>query len=75
MTWEFYAHVYDFADDGKCIVDITQTGYPSHCTDMDILSAAMIIQHTCIDEKPGTPVPWGGEAIHMGLFPFLLALP
>ena len=57
------------ADDGKCIVDITQTGYPSHCTDLDILEAPLVIQNMCIDERPGTPVPWGGEAFDMGLFP------
>ena len=35
--------------DGRCIIDLAQTTYPSHVWDSDLLAAGELIQQECID--------------------------
>ena len=51
------------AADGKCIVDYTQTSYPSHVRLGDILGAGEIMQTQCVESGPP---PFGGQASNMG---------
>ena len=36
--------------DGQCIIDLTQTSFPSHAKLMAVLSAAHIIQDHCVEK-------------------------
>lgn len=36
--------------DGQCIIDLTQTSFPSHVKLMRILSAAHVIQDQCVEK-------------------------
>lgn len=40
--------------DGKCIIDLTQTSFPSHVRYNELIAAGWIIQQECI-EKDVTP--------------------
>ncbi|KAL9595502.1 MAG: hypothetical protein Q9219_006400 [cf. Caloplaca sp. 3 TL-2023] len=51
------------SSDGTCIIDITQSSYPSHERDFNLWTAANIIASDCINS--GSP-PWGGIAFQMG---------
>ena len=55
--------------DGKCMIDLSQTSYPSHVNDMNLFAAGTIIQSQCVEKgSPSTP-PWGGQAVDIGHFP------
>lgn len=36
--------------DGQCIIDLTQTSFPSHVQLMQILTAAHVIQDQCVEK-------------------------
>ncbi|CAD6588144.1 MAG: hypothetical protein ASARMPRED_003407 [Alectoria sarmentosa] len=61
--WDVSLPVRHISSDGKCIVDYTQTSYPSHVRLGDILGAGEIMQTQCVESGPP---PFGGQASNMG---------
>ncbi|CAF9924093.1 MAG: hypothetical protein ALECFALPRED_002678 [Alectoria fallacina] len=52
------------SSDGKCIIDYTQTSYPSHVRPGNILAAGEITQKQCVETGPP---PYGGQASNLGV--------
>lgn len=54
------------AEDGACVIDLTQTSFPSHVHTNTIWEAASVIQEFCLNDPP----PAGGQASKIGTLYF-----
>ncbi|CAL8580484.1 hypothetical protein XPA_006205 [Xanthoria parietina] len=51
------------SSDGKCIIDVTQTSFPSHERDINMVGAATVIRQECLEKAQP---PWGGYGHALG---------